>query len=229
MAVDDGGDAGDEAELAVPVEGAAAVCADRAVPAAVIDFAEGCEDGGAGVAVHREHAAEVFEGEDAVGADLLEQAAGGAGRHVFTWHSREQGGFGQRGGWFDFVEAAEREEDLGFAARAGGDEQQPDGVAGHAVGDDGGERDVEGAAVGQVQPSSEGGDDVVERPRFVDGGDADRALGVGLVAVGDVVGDRGDLVGWQRWPAAALVDGAQGGVDFVAVESFASEGAGDRE
>ena len=65
-----GGDGADDGDAAGPFDGASAVGADVAVPAAVVDLAQRGEHLGAGVAVHRQDRRDVFDDEHSAVADL---------------------------------------------------------------------------------------------------------------------------------------------------------------
>ena len=92
VAVDRRGAAGDEADLALPMERLAPAGANLARPAAVVDLAERGERLGACVPVHREDAAEVFADDDPEVADRSEQATLRAGLALFPRSAGEQRG-----------------------------------------------------------------------------------------------------------------------------------------
>ena len=125
VAVDGGGGAGDQADFARPGEDAAAVCADKSCPAAVVDFAQRCEHLRARVAVHAQDGAEIFHQHDSVIAELLQQPALRRGSSFLLGGTGEQAGLGQNGGQADLLEPGERHQELGLSAAAGCHEQQP--------------------------------------------------------------------------------------------------------
>lgn len=113
--------------------------------------------------------AEVFDDDEAVLAELEQDAAGRIFRAILSGCAGEQRCDGECADDADSLEPVEQEQELRFAATRARDDDDPDRVAfGDAVRDGRGEHDMHGRRVGHVQVPLEGGDNLVES--FYDGG-----------------------------------------------------------
>jgi hypothetical protein len=108
------------------------------------------------VAVEGEDRTEVFDDEDALVAELVEDAAGRVLCAVFACGAGEKRGDGQRADHPDAGEPVERRHDFGFAAARAADVHHPDGVALiHHVRDNGRKREKQRGWVGEMQVALE--------------------------------------------------------------------------
>jgi hypothetical protein len=99
--VDDGRDAGDEPDLALPMQSTAAFSSDMPCPSPVVDLAASSERFGSSLPMHGENGAEVFEDNDPEVADLTEQASSRITGSLLAWCPREQCRSRERCGWMD--------------------------------------------------------------------------------------------------------------------------------
>jgi hypothetical protein len=171
--------------------------------------------------------AEVLEHQDAVLADLAEEAARGAAAAVLARCAGEEGRLSsQRGGRVDVLEPGERVQDLGLAAARRADEHEPDGVlVAETVGGDGRECGVERAWVGQVEVPAEDRDRLGQWLRLELRRRIDRSLLVGPVATLDVEGERLEFAASER-RSAAVVELRERGEDLRARQTSAAQRAG---
>ena len=142
-----GGDGGDDHDAAGPGQGLAAIGPDVAFPAAVIDFADGSQNGGTGVAVGAQDAGEVLDDQRAVVADLAQQAAGCGLLPLLARRGREQCAFAGDGAGDMGTGAGQRLHGLGLGTAGACHDQQPQRIAGQALGCRGGNRGGGGVEV----------------------------------------------------------------------------------
>ena len=76
--VPSGGDSADDGDAALPCQRSSAVAADVALPAAIVDFAQGSKYGASCVAVHTQDACKILDDQQSVVAQLAQQPAGRA-------------------------------------------------------------------------------------------------------------------------------------------------------